>query len=132
MKVFEGKVISTGMERTAVVEIFRTTPHPLYKKLIKRSKKYKVDNFGFENAVVGSVVTITEIKPMSKGKYFKIAKIVTVGEGSIPQAEVAKVGKASEGEEVKVSSVKEAKPLAKRVGKTTKGVKIPKEKKENK
>ena len=94
MKIFEGKVISTGMNNTAVVEVFRVTPHPLYRKLIRLSKKYKVDNTGFETVVVGSVVKITETKPVSKYKYFKISELVKAGEGmAVIEKKVDKVAK---------------------------------------
>lgn len=75
MKIFEGIIISTGSENTAVVEVFRKTPHPLYKKLIKRSKKYKADTASF-TPQVGNIVRITETRPISKDKYFKIIKIL--------------------------------------------------------
>lgn len=76
MKILEGIIVSTGMNKTIVVEVTRKTPHPLYKKLIKRSKKYKVDNSGFEDITVGSVVRITETRPISKDKYFKVSEIL--------------------------------------------------------
>jgi len=76
MKIFEGKVVSTGMNKTVVVEVFRKTPHPLYRKLVKLSKKFNVDNTDFENIEVGAVVKIIETRPISKNKYFKIAGIV--------------------------------------------------------
>lgn len=75
MKIFEGIVVSVGMKNTAVVEVFRKTPHPLYRKLIKKSKKIKADTSSFE-PVVGNIVRITETRPMSKDKYFKITKIL--------------------------------------------------------
>jgi len=76
MKILEGTIISTKMNNTAIVEIYRKTPHPIYQKLIKRSKKFKVDNSGFEDAGIGTAVQITETRPISKEKYFKITKIV--------------------------------------------------------
>ena len=80
MKVFEGIIVSEGSTNTVVVEIFRKTPHPLYRKLIKRSRKFKVDNRGFEDAGVGTRVKITETRPISKDKYFKISEIVSSGQ----------------------------------------------------
>lgn len=75
-KTLNGKVISTGMQHTAVVEVSFKVPHKLYKKLLKRSKKYKVDVR--DTAVtVGDLVQITETKPMSKDKYFKVSKVIT-------------------------------------------------------
>lgn len=76
MKIFEGIVISIGMNKTVVVEVFRRTPHPLYRKLIKRSKKLKADNAGFEELEVGNRVRIIETRPISKDKYFRVSEIL--------------------------------------------------------
>ena len=70
-KVLSGKVISTKMKDTAVVQVTRFVPHPLYKKLLKRSKNFKVDSKGVE-LIVGQMVEIVEVRPISKDKYFKI------------------------------------------------------------
>ncbi|MGA2911111.1 MAG: 30S ribosomal protein S17 [Candidatus Levyibacteriota bacterium] len=75
MKVFKGKIVSLKMNKTAVVEIVRKTPHPLYKKLLRRSKRYKADTAGLE-LVLGQTVKIAETKPMSKGKFFKILEVI--------------------------------------------------------
>lgn len=74
-KVLTGKVISTEMQDTAVVEVTRFVPHPLYKKLLKRSKKYKVAVNGHE-LEVGKRVKIAETKPLSKDKYFKVTEVI--------------------------------------------------------
>ena len=84
MKILEGKLISTKMQNTAVVEVYRLKPHPLYKKLIRLSKKYKVDNVGFEDLAIGTEVKIQEIKPMSKEKYFKITSFDVDQNSSLP------------------------------------------------
>lgn len=71
MKTFTGIVKSTKMKDTVVVEVTRRTPHPLYKKLLKRSSRFKVsapDN----TLVVGQEVTIGETRPISKEVHFKI------------------------------------------------------------
>ena len=70
-KVLSGKVISVKMQDTAVVQVTRFVPHPLYKKLLKRSKNFKVDSKGVE-LTVGQTVKIVETKPMAKDKHFKI------------------------------------------------------------
>ena len=75
MKIFEGTIISIGTGNTAVVEVYSKIPHPLYKKLIKRSKKYKVDFTDFKPEL-GQKVRIAETRPISKDKYFKISEIV--------------------------------------------------------
>ncbi len=75
-KVLNGKVISTGMNDSAVVEVVRRIPHKLYRKLLKRSKNFIVDTKGHE-VVVGNRVKIVETKPISKNKHFKIQSIET-------------------------------------------------------
>lgn len=75
MKTLEGKIVSVSMNNTVVVEVVRRTPHPLYRKLIKRSKKYKVDSNGME-AEVGKRVKIVETRPISKNKFFKLSEII--------------------------------------------------------
>lgn len=70
-KVLEGKIVSNKMQKTVVVEVTRKTPHPLYKKLIKRSKKFLADS-GEQTYQVGQVVKIVETRPLSKTKRFKV------------------------------------------------------------
>jgi len=74
-KIFNGIVVSVKMNKTAVVEVTRRTPHPLYKKLLKRSKKYKVD-MGESKITVGDRVKITQTRPISKDKHFKIMEVI--------------------------------------------------------
>ena len=74
-KTLRGIVTSVAMKNTAVVEVFRKTPHPLYKKLLTRSKKFKIETEGKE-LTVGDTVRIVEIKPLSKDKHFKLLDIV--------------------------------------------------------
>lgn len=71
MKIFKGKVVSLKMKNTAVVELERNTVHPLYRKVLKRSKKYKVE-IGDASLSLGDTVKITETKPISKNKFFRL------------------------------------------------------------
>lgn len=73
-KVLTGKVVSTKMTDTAVVEVSRRVPHPLYKKLMKVSKKFNVALAG-HTVEVGDEVRIVEIKPVSKTKFFAIKEV---------------------------------------------------------
>jgi small subunit ribosomal protein S17 len=74
MKTFIGKVISTKMDKTAVVVIETKKAHPLYKKRVKKTKKYHVhDELGVKE---GSLVSIVETRPISKTKKWKIAEVV--------------------------------------------------------
>lgn len=74
-KMLKGVVVSTAMMQTVVVEVTTQTPHPLYRKLLKRSKRYKVA-LGGKSVLLGDIVRIIETKPKSKGKYFTIAEVV--------------------------------------------------------
>ncbi len=74
MKVFQGVVISKKMPKTATVAVERLVSHPIYKKKIKRVKKYHVhDEFGVE---VGQTVRFVDSRAFSKTKKWKIIEIV--------------------------------------------------------
>lgn len=79
METLEGVVVSVKMLKTAVVEVVRRTSHPLYKKLLKRNKKYKVDTSGFEVSV-GDWVRISKTRPLSKEKHFRIVEKIATTE----------------------------------------------------
>ena len=74
-KILTGIVVSLKMQKTAVVEVSRRKPDPLYKKLLKRGKKYKADMGGLE-LNIGDRVNIEETRPYSKDKYFKVTKVI--------------------------------------------------------
>lgn len=74
-KILTGKIISTKMQDTAIVQVTRFVPHPLYQKLMKRSKNFKADVNG-HTLSVGKRVKIEETKPMSKDKYFKVVEVI--------------------------------------------------------
>ncbi|MCS6956343.1 MAG: 30S ribosomal protein S17 [Patescibacteria group bacterium] len=71
-----GKVVSTKMTKTLVVEVERKIVHPKYKKVIIRHKKYKVHNDNKE-IKLGDVVEIVETRPISKEKHFKIFRKIS-------------------------------------------------------
>jgi len=70
-KVFEGRVVSTKMQKTVVVEVERVFRHLLYKKVLRRHKKYKAHNEKFD-LKIGDVVKIKETRPISKDKHFVV------------------------------------------------------------
>jgi small subunit ribosomal protein S17 len=75
MKKLQGKVISLKMDGTAVVKVERKWAHPLYQKLVRRSKKYSCDvDQKTMNLVLADVVEIQETRPLSKTKRFKVTK----------------------------------------------------------
>jgi len=70
-----GQVVSTRMQKTIVVEVSRRVPHPLYKRIIgKRKKFYAHDEEG--SAKMGDVVRIVECRPLSKLKRWKLAEVI--------------------------------------------------------
>jgi len=70
-KVFQGKVVSTKMAKTVVVEVERVFRHPIYQKIVHRRKKYKAHNEKFD-LKIGDVVKIKETRPISKDKHFLV------------------------------------------------------------
>lgn len=66
-----GKVVSTNMDKTVIVEVVRTHAHILYKKMIRQDRRFAAHNT-LEGIRVGDTVKIAEIPPMSKTKHFKV------------------------------------------------------------
>ncbi|HLH16464.1 MAG TPA: 30S ribosomal protein S17 [Bryobacteraceae bacterium] len=70
-----GQVVSTKMAKTIVVEVSRRVPHPLYKRIVARRKKfYAHDEEG--TARMGDMVRIVECRPLSKLKRWRLAEVV--------------------------------------------------------
>ena len=70
-----GQVVSTKMRKTIVVEVSRRVPHPLYKRIItKRKKFYAHDEQG--TAKTGDVVRIIECRPLSKLKRWRLGDVI--------------------------------------------------------
>jgi small subunit ribosomal protein S17 len=77
-KVLTGVVVSDKMQKTVTVLVERQFPHPLYGKVIKRSKKYLAHD-PEERYKVGDVVEIIEARPISKRKRFRVLRLVERG-----------------------------------------------------
>ena len=74
-KLVRGVVISDKMMKTIVVEVERVTRHPMYDKVLRTKKSYKVhDENG--SAKVGDVVIVKECAPFSKTKHMVLVEIV--------------------------------------------------------
>lgn len=70
-----GVVISDKMDKTVTVAVERLVPHPLYKKTMRRTKKFHAhDNENTCN--VGDVVRIQETRPVSKLKRWRVVEVV--------------------------------------------------------
>ena len=74
-----GTVVSDKMDKTIVVKVETRMPHPLYGKIVRRSKKYKAHDE--ENQCsVGDVVRIMETRPISRTKRWRLTDIVEKAE----------------------------------------------------
>ena len=71
-----GRVVSSKMDKTAVVAVDTYKRHPLYKKNIKRAIKYKAHDEKNECAE-GDTVRIVETRPLSKEKRWRVAEIIS-------------------------------------------------------
>ena len=74
-KKLTGKVLSSKMEKTAVVEVSRRFAHPLYKKYVTKTKKYYAHD-PKNSCSSGDVVSIVENKPTSKLKRWRITEVL--------------------------------------------------------
>ena len=70
-----GQVVSAKMEKTVTVRIMREIPHPIYRKRIKKYKKY-LANVASISPKIGDVVKISSIRPISKNKRWQVAEII--------------------------------------------------------
>jgi small subunit ribosomal protein S17 len=77
-KVRFGTVVSDKMQKTVVVAVETTTRHRLYKKTLKRTKRYKVHDEKNESRL-GDRVRIVETRPLSKEKRWRLVEILTRG-----------------------------------------------------
>lgn len=74
-KVRVGVVVSDGMDKTVVVRIDRQVRHPLYGKTVRRSSKLAAHDEQ-NDAHVGDTVRITETRPVSKTKRWRVVEVV--------------------------------------------------------
>lgn len=74
-KVKVGTVSSDKMNKTITVRVETVKQHPLYKKTIKTSKKYKAHDED-NTAKTGDVVKIMETRPLSKDKRWQLIEII--------------------------------------------------------
>jgi len=70
-----GVVVSDKMDKTRVVFVESRTPHPLYRKIIKKRRKFYAHD---ENNMtkLGDVVRIVQVRPLSKLKRWRIVEII--------------------------------------------------------
>jgi small subunit ribosomal protein S17 len=69
-----GVVVSDKMDKTVVVAVTRTFRHPLYKRVVKLTRKYFAHNEGLAKA--GDLVQIEETRPLSKNKCWRVLQVL--------------------------------------------------------
>jgi small subunit ribosomal protein S17 len=74
-KIRVGKVVSNKMNKTIVVAIVNKVPHPLYRKVVVTTTKFKAHDENNECSI-GDTVEIMETRPLSRDKYFRLVKII--------------------------------------------------------
>lgn len=75
MRTKKGTITSAKMTGTVTVTIHRSVFHPKYQKRFRVSKKFLADTNGFDLGV-GDIVVITECRPLSKNKCFRVTEVV--------------------------------------------------------
>jgi len=86
-RILIGTVVSDKTNKTVTVNVERKEKHPLYGKIIRRSKKYHAHDESNEFKP-GDVVRIEETRPMSKTKTWKVLDRVQAGKGQAVEAEL--------------------------------------------
>jgi small subunit ribosomal protein S17 len=70
-----GEVVSTKMQKTIIVQVSRRVPHPLYRRIVMKHKKFYVHDEE-STARLGDVVRIIECRPMSKLKRWRLGDVI--------------------------------------------------------
>ncbi|MHB8575726.1 MAG: 30S ribosomal protein S17 [Dehalococcoidia bacterium] len=93
-KILQGTVMSVKMQKTVVVAVENFIRHPLYKKTLRRTKRYKAHDEN-NTCVLGDIVRIVETRPLSKEKRWRVAEILT--RGNVAEIQPAVIGSEIEG-----------------------------------
>ncbi|MDD4237547.1 MAG: 30S ribosomal protein S17 [Desulfotomaculaceae bacterium] len=78
-KVLTGKVVSDKMDKTVVVAVETLVRHPLYQRIIRRTKKFKAHDEQ-NSCHIGDKVKMMETKPISKEKRWRVIEILEKAE----------------------------------------------------
>lgn len=91
-RIIQGTVVSDKMDKTIVITVVRKKKHPLYHKVMSVTERYKAHDED-NKCKLGDVVRITECRPMSKDKRWRLIEVLTIGD-------VAEVAPESIGREI--------------------------------
>ena len=70
-----GQVVSVKMAKTIIVEVSRRVPHPLYKRIVNKRKRFYAHDEK-SDAKMGDIVRITECRPLSRLKRWQLTEVV--------------------------------------------------------
>jgi small subunit ribosomal protein S17 len=91
-----GRVVSDKMDKTIVVSVERLARHPLYKRVIRLTTKFKAHD-ELNDAHVGDTVLIEESRPLSATKRWRLVEVIArAGEQGVPTEMVAEEAETSE------------------------------------
>lgn len=76
MRTKQGRITSAKMTGTVTVTVHRSVFHPIYRKRFMRSKKFLADIGEFKDIIAGDLVLITETRPLSKRKCFRVTEVL--------------------------------------------------------
>lgn len=83
-----GVVVAKKMKKTVTVQVERQVRHPLYKKIIRRRKKFLAHD-EYEKCKLGDVVRIIETRPISKRKCWRVSEIIGLSTAALePEIEL--------------------------------------------
>ena len=74
-RILQGVVVSDKSDKTVIVNVERRVTHPIYKKVVRRSKKYAAHD-AENRCKVGDIVRIQECRPISKEKAWRVTRVV--------------------------------------------------------
>jgi small subunit ribosomal protein S17 len=85
-KRLQGTVLKNAMDKTVVVRVERQFRHPRVFRIVRQYKKYYAHD-NQNTCQIGDVVLITETRPLSKLKRWRVEKILTKAAAQLPQSE---------------------------------------------
>lgn len=86
-RVLQGVVVSDKCDKTVIVNVERRVMHPIYKKVVRRSKKYAAHD-AENRCKVGDTVRIQECRPISRRKTWTVVANLASGAVPMPEADV--------------------------------------------
>lgn len=78
-RIIQGTVVSDKMDKTIVITVVRKKKHPLYHKVMSVTERYKAHDED-NTCKLGDVVRITECRPMSKDKRWRLVEVLASGD----------------------------------------------------